>query len=109
MRYLISVIDDTTGSATRAEMAAIDAFNARLAAEGRWVLAGGLEPPRAATVIDNRGGKPAFAGGPFRESKEYVSGFWIIEAPDHDTALALAAEGSRSCNRRVELRPFLGG
>ncbi|MBB5616808.1 hypothetical protein BJ959_000304 [Chryseoglobus frigidaquae] len=38
-----------------------------------------------------------------------MSGFWIIEAPDRDAALALAAEGSRACNRVVELRPFYGG
>jgi hypothetical protein len=34
MRYLVSVIDDRTGSATPTEMAAIDAFNDRLEAEG---------------------------------------------------------------------------
>ena len=42
MQYLVSVIDDSTGSATPAEMAAIDVFNERLQAEGHWVFAGGL-------------------------------------------------------------------
>ena len=42
MNYLVSVIDDNTGLATPAEMAAIDAFNDRLRAEGHWVFAGGL-------------------------------------------------------------------
>ena len=46
--------------------------------------------------------------GPFVESKEYLSGFWIIDAPDLDVALALAADGSCHCNRKVELRPFHG-
>jgi len=45
--------------------------------------------------------------GPFVESKEYLGGFWIMEAADLDVALALAAEGSKACNRRVEVRPFL--
>ena len=45
MRYLASVIDDTSGSATTDEMAAIDAFNDRLDAEGHWVFAGGLGGP----------------------------------------------------------------
>lgn len=107
MRFLISVIDEVTGSATRDEMAAIDEFNARLRAEGRWVFAGGLEAPATATVIDNRGGEGAVTPGPFLESKEYLAGFWIIEAPDRETALQLAAEGSRSCNRKVEVRRFL--
>ena len=108
MRFLLSVIDDRTGSATPAEMAAIDAFNERLEAPGHWVFAGGLASPGTATVIDNRGGEGVLTDGPFLKSKEYISGFWIIEAPDLRVALELAAEGSRHCNRRVELRPFLG-
>jgi len=106
---MVSVIDDQTNSATPAEMAAIDAFNNRLEANGHWVFAGGLAAPATATVIDGRGAEAVFTDGPFLESKEYLGGFWIIEAPDLDVALKLAAEGSKHCNRRVELRPFLGG
>src|SRR5262245_54704766 len=46
MQYLVSVIDDNTGSATPTEMAAIDAFNDRLRAEGPWVFGPGLRSPR---------------------------------------------------------------
>jgi hypothetical protein len=45
--------------------------------------------------------------GPFLESKEYLAGFWVIEAPDLDVALKLATAGSKACNRKVEVRPFL--
>jgi hypothetical protein len=108
MQYLVSVIFDTAGLATPDEMAAIDAFNDRLKAEGHWVFAGGLNSPSTATVIDNRGsGEALFADGPLLETKEYLAGFWIIEAPDLDVALKLAAEGSKACNRKVEVRPFL--
>ena len=107
MRYLVSVIDDGKGLATPVEMAAIDAFNDRLMAQGHWVFAGGLGAPSTATVIDNRGGEPMFSDGPFIESKEYLAGFWVLEAPDLDVALKLAADGSKSCNRKVEVRPFL--
>jgi hypothetical protein len=107
MQYLVSVIDDTAGRATPEEDAAIDAFNERLQAEGHWVFAGGLGAPVAATVIDNRGGEPMLTDGPFLESKEHLAGFWIIEAPDLDVALKLAAEGSKACNRKIEVRPFL--
>ena len=106
MQYLISVIQDQAGLATPDEDAAIDVFNDRLRAEGRWVFAGGLASPDAATVIDNRGGEAMVTDGPFLESKEYLGGFWIIEAPDLDVALELAADGSKQCNRRVEVRPF---
>ena len=107
MQYLVSVIDDNAGFATPAEMAAIDVFNDRLQAEGHWVFAGGLGTPNAATVIDNRGEQAVITDGPFVESKEYLAGFWIIEAPDLDVALKLAAAGSKHCNRKVEVRPFL--
>jgi hypothetical protein len=107
MQYLFSVIDDKTGSATASEMAAIDVFNDRLQTEGYWVFAGGLGGPDTATVIDSRRGEAMFTDGPFVESKEYIAGFWIIEAPDLDVALKLAAEGSKACNRKVEVRPFL--
>jgi len=107
MQYLVSVIDDTAGLATADEMVAIDAFNDRLQTEGHWVFAGGLGAPSSATVIDNRGEEAMFSDGPFLESKEYLAGFWIMEAPDLDVALKLATEGSKACNRKVEVRPFL--
>jgi len=107
MQYLVSVIHDSASLATPEEMAAIDAFNDRLVAEGHWVFAGGLAAPSSATVIDNRGEEPMFTDGPFLESKEYLAGFWVMDAPDLDVALSLAAEGSKHCNRKVEVRPFL--
>jgi hypothetical protein len=107
MQYLFSVIHDRAGLATPEEDAAIDVFNDRLQAEGHWVFAGGLASPNTATVIDNRGEEALVTDGPFIESKEYLAGFWIIEAPDLDVALALATEGSKACNRKIEVRPFL--
>ena len=107
MQYLVSVITDTGDLATPDEDAAIDVFNDLLKAEGHWVFAGGLAAPSSATVIDNRGEEALFTDGPFLESKEYLIGFWIMEAPDLDVALKLAAEGSKACNRKIEVRPFL--
>nr|WP_322762350.1 YciI family protein [Frankia sp. Cr2] len=104
---MVSVIFDKDGLATPEEQAAIDVFNDRLVAEGHWVFAGGLGASNTATVIDNRGGEAMFTDGPFLESKEFLAGFWIIEAADLDVALKLAAEGSKACNRKVEVRPFL--
>ena len=107
MQYLVSVIDDTAGLATPDEMTAIDAFNDQLKADGYWVFAGGLAAPSSATVVDNRGSEAMVTDGPFLESKEYLVGFWIIQAADLDMALKLAAEGSKACNRKIEVRPFL--
>jgi hypothetical protein len=107
MQYLVSVIHDRPNPTTPAEQAAIEVFDDRLKAEGHWVFAGGLNLPSTATVIDNRGEEAMFTDGPFLESKEYLAGFWVIEAPDLDVALKLAAEGSKACNAKIEVRPFL--
>jgi hypothetical protein len=108
-QYLISVLTDGTELASAEEDTAIDGFNEQLRAKGHWVFANGLALPSTATVIDGRHGEAVFTDGPYVESKEYVAGFWVIEAPDLDVALRLAAQGSKACNRRVELRPFHQG
>jgi hypothetical protein len=81
-------------------------FNEKLQAEGVWVFAGGLHSIDQATTVDATGGQPIVTDGPYAESKEYLGGFWIIEAPDLDTALKWAAEGSAACRGKVEVRPF---
>ena len=106
MQYFVSVIADGTELATPGEEAAVDAFNDGLRAQGYWVYANGLAEPSTATVIDGRREEPVFTDGPFLESKEFCAGFGIIEAPNLDVALKLAAEGSKACNRKLELRPF---
>ena len=108
-QYVFSVLanDSSAYSSTPEEDAAIDVFNAQLQADGHWVFAAGLAAPESATVVDARAGEPVYTDGPFVESKEFVAGFWIIEAPDLDVALRLAAGGSKACNRRLELRPIL--
>jgi hypothetical protein len=108
MKFMLSVIDSETGSGSGDEMAAIDAFNGRLQSSGQLIMAEGLAWPRASVVVDNRGGAGVVTPGPLHDTEQYVSGFWIVEAADRDAALALAAEGSRACNRVVELRPFYG-
>ncbi|POM22586.1 YCII-related domain protein [Actinomadura rubteroloni] len=107
MRYLVSVIDDKDDPGSTDRGPAISAFNKRLMAEGHWVFAGGLADTDAATVVDSRGEQAVFSDGPFLESKEYLAGVWVWEAPDLDVALALAAEASEICDRKLEVRPFL--
>jgi hypothetical protein len=88
--------------------AATDVFNEKLKADGYWVFAGGLEPATTATVVDGQGETPVVTDGPYLETKELIGGFWVIEAPDLDVALQLAAEGSKACRGKVEVRPFQG-
>lgn len=85
---------------------AVDRFNDKLRAEGAWVFAGGLTHVSSATTVDATGREPIVTDGPFSESKEWMGGFWVIEAPDLDAALRWATEGSRACAGKVEVRPF---
>ncbi|MGN9809512.1 YciI family protein [Micromonospora sp. BQ11] len=85
------------------------AFNEKLRRDGHLVFADGLEPATTATTVDGQGERPTFTDGPYLETKEHLGGFWVIEAADLDVALALAAEGSRACRGRVEVRPFRTG
>jgi len=84
----------------------VGAFNTKVKDAGAWVFAGGLLPITSATCVDNTSGQNLVTDGPFAESKEYLGGFWIIEAPDLDVALKWAAEGSTACAAKVEVRPF---
>jgi hypothetical protein len=84
----------------------VDTFNEKLQKQGSWVFAGGLHPANTATVVRVQNGEVLTSDGPFAESKEQLGGFWIVNAPDLDAALALAAEGATACRAPVEVRPF---
>jgi hypothetical protein len=115
MQYLLSVYGPAQmtefGSYADKEsmqtaMADTNTFNEKLQADGHWVYANGLASATSATVVDGQVDPPVFTDGPYLEAKEYLGGFWIIEATDLDQALALAAEGSKACRGMVEVRPF---
>lgn len=114
-RYLMSVFGPAeqteygsypSEEAMKQAFADTDVFNQRLRDEGYWVFADGLAPAGTATVVDGQGAEPVVTDGPYLESKEYLAGFWIIEAPDLDVALSLAGEGSKACRGTIEVRPF---
>jgi hypothetical protein len=101
---------DTYDSAEEnaAQREATGVFTAKLRDAGNFVYANGLAEASAGTVVDGRGNAPIFTDGPYVESKEYLNGFWVIEAADLDEALRLAAEASRACVRKIEVRPMAG-
>ena len=109
--YLLSVwMDPTQPEPSEAEVkrmyADVDVFNDKLKAQGSWVFAGGLHPASTATVVRVEDGETLTTDGPFAETKEQLGGFWVVEAPDLDAALRLAAEGTVACGAPVEVRPF---
>ena len=97
---------EPTGDDLQRLYAQVDAFNRKVTDAGIWVFGGGLEPIEATTTVDATGTDPIITDGPFAEAKEWIGGFWILEAPDLDAALALAVEASAACEGPVEVRPF---
>ena len=109
MRFLINVIESIERPAhSRQEIDAIDAFNNEMVAAGERLLAVGIASPENSIQIDNRDGQVNYIKESLTDSSEYISGIWIIDVPNQEIALELAARGSKACNRRVELRPLLG-
>lgn len=88
--------------ATPADTQTCDQHSDELQESGTMVLAYALTPRDMATSIRADG----ITDGPFIDSKEVVAGFYIIEAPDLDAALAIA--GTNPVVRDgggVEVRP----
>jgi len=83
-----------------------EALNAEMQKVGAWVFGGGLQPVSSATVVSNTDGDVKMTDGPYAETKEYLGGFWIIEAKDLDVALEWAARASAACRAAIEVRPF---
>jgi hypothetical protein len=84
----------------------VGAVNNEMQAQGAWVFGGGLHPADTATVVRVEGGEVLTTDGPFAETKEQLGGFWIIQVPDLDAALAWAAKATVACQAPVEVRPF---
>ena len=74
---------------------------------GAWVFNGGLHAPSTATVLRFKDGDVLMTDGPFVESKEYLGGFTIIQAPDLDAALEWGRKFARVITLPIEVRPFV--
>ncbi|MFM7139861.1 MAG: YciI family protein [Actinomycetes bacterium] len=106
-KFIIFVIADSTELAGKDEMKNIDEFNENLQKNNQWIYAAGICDHEKATLIDNRNDADKVRPGSLFNTKEHYSGFWIIQCDDQQSALKLASAGSKACNRKVELRPFL--
>ena len=67
----------------------------------------GLQPPATATTLRTSAGKRHVQDGPFADTKEQLAGFFVIDVPDLDTALAWASRAPCAATGGVEVRPVL--
>ena len=68
----------------------------------------GLKPTSSATVVRTSGGAKTLHDGPFAEAKEQLGGFYLIDAPDLDGAIAIAKRIPLLQDGSIEIRPLLG-
>lgn len=98
---------DTDADVSTDELARYDEYGQ--AAEQAGVLRGGsaLHPVSAATTVRLRDDEVLITDGPFVESKEQLSGYFLLECADLDEALAWAARIPGARHGAVEVRPLL--
>jgi hypothetical protein len=73
---------------------------------GRYIAAEALQPFRTATTVKVRNGKTIITDGPFTEAKEYVAGFYLVEAADVDEAIQIASQIPPARIGSIEVRPI---
>ena len=71
-------------------------------------FARGLEDPSAATTVRVSDGKRVLTDGPFAETKEVLTGFFLFECASLDEAIDWAAQLPTSRYGSVEVRPVRG-
>jgi hypothetical protein len=91
----------------RAGFALVEQLEAELRAAKALVYSGRLLGAREAKVVRPRRRMGKITDGPFVETKEHIGGFYIIDAPDLDAALAWASKVSDAIDTPIEVRPFM--
>ena len=64
-----------------------------------------LYPVETAKTLRIRNGRTTITDGPFTETKEQLAGFYLIDAPNHEEALKLAAKIPPAREGSIEVRP----
>jgi hypothetical protein len=90
------------------ERQAIRAEYEALSREPQAVGGAQLQPGDTATVVRVQNGQTLTTDGPFAETKEVLGGYFVIEAPDLDAALAMAERiPAARLGGAVEVRPLV--
>jgi hypothetical protein len=113
MQYLLmiyrneAVLGDMDAAARKALTAEYGAFTQGIIQSGHFKAGDGLQPTSTATTVRVREGKTLTTDGPFAETREQLGGYYLIEAKDLDTALAIAARIPEAKRGSIEVRPVM--
>lgn len=90
-----------------AYLAGYAAFTQGCTADNTLVHADALQPIATATTVKVRDGKIIVTDGPFAETKEQLGGYYLLECPTLDAAIAKAAQIPTAAFGRIEVRPVM--
>jgi hypothetical protein len=112
MQYLLMIYNNEAGFRT-APKEAVTQMSAAYAAyteamQKAGVVRGGerLRPTSDATTVRVKDGKTQVLDGPYADTKEQLGGFYMIDVPDLDAALAWAAKCPGASTGVLEVRPI---
>jgi hypothetical protein len=114
MQYMLLIYTDAAAEAefqaqpAETRYAPWIAYSKALRESGIMVGGNELAPPATATTLRLRDGRRQVQDGPVAATKEQLGGYYVIEAPDLDTALDWAARCPAAATGSIEVRP-LGG
>lgn len=113
MKYVLLIYDahETRAALGEAEtqqlMADYAAFTQEIRASGRMIAGAQLVEPSSATSIRVRDGKRLVHDGPFAETREFLGGYYVVEANDLDEAMAIAERIPSAKIGTIEVRPLV--
>ena len=112
MKYLLMIYASETDEAkmsaaeTAKVMQAYGAYSEALVKAGAMQAGERLRPIADATSVRVRNGKTEVLNGPYAETREQLGGYYLIDVPDLDAALAWAARCPSSAIGTIEVRPI---
>ena len=110
MKYMLLIYMDEQAMGD-AERAACYVDSAQLACDlhekGAYVSANPLHPVSSATSVRVREGRQLVTDGPFAETREQLGGYFLVEAPNLDQAIAIAGRIPGARYGTVEVRPVM--
>lgn len=113
MQFMLLIYEDEAiyggpaSEALKSAIAAHVAFTDELARAGVLRGGAGLEPVDTARTLRRKSGAYHVIDGPFAETKEQIGGYYLIEAPDIEAALAWARKLPLLGDGSVEVRPLM--
>jgi hypothetical protein len=110
-QYILLIYAPTEGGPSpeelEAEMPRWFAYTQELQDAGVMRAGEALHGTDAATTVRVRDGKRLTSDGPFAETKEVLGGYYVIDVPDLDAALAWAEKIPSVGYGSVEVRPVM--